>query len=571
MYILNQIKNDIVKAINKALKKELVNSLDLVYPPNADMGDLSFTAFKISQELGQSPNDICKNIIDNLDQIKGVKQIQTSGPYLNFILDTEVISEKTLQTIAKLKEKYGYNQNKKGQKIMIEFAEPNPFKAFHIGHLRNIILGESLVRLFESQGAKVIRVNYQGDVGMHIAKCLWSFRQVKKSAYPETADEKVALIGKCYAEGAKAFEESPTAQEEIKEINKKIYSKQDKEINQLWDLGKKWSLEKFHEIYDRVYSYFDREYMESEMIKDSYKYIKQAKEKKILKDSQGAVIFDGQKYGLETRVFLNAQGLPTYEGKELALAHRQFKDFGKLDLCIHNVAIEQISFFKATFKVEELLNEKLFKGKQYHNAYEFVGLKSGKMSSRKGQVVLGNDILNEANSKIGEIIKDREEIKDLKDTAEKVGIGAVKYSFLKISPFKYLAFDMAESVSFEGNSGPYIQYVYVRIQSILKKSGVKIKFKNISKFLKEKREEELLVQLSKFNEVVEKSSNAYDPSEIAKYVFDLAKMFNDYYQNVSILNSDEDTKNARLALISAIAQVIKNSLDLLGIKTVEKM
>ncbi len=568
---MDTFKNHIIKKINNALGTDFSISL-LNYPPKAEMGDLTFSLFEVARKEKKNPKEIGETLISKIKCDDIITDIKITGSYLNFFINKKYLAKNTLSKIAKEKNKYGNNKNLKGKKIMVEFAHPNPFKSFHVGHLRNILLGESIVRLLECQGAKVIRTNYQGDVGMHIAKCLWAFSEISPRDYPKTADEKVALLGKCYAKGAKAFEEDEKIKQKIKEINKKIYSNSDKKIKKLWDLGKKWSLEKFHEIYERVYSTFSREYMESEVIKDAYNYIEQAKKKGILKESEGAVIFDGKKHGLETRVFLNSEGLPTYDGKELALAYKQFSDFGKIDLCIHNVAVEQIGYFKVNFKVQDLLDEKRFKGKQYHNAYEFVGLKKGKMSSRKGKVVLGNDILNEAHERIAKTTKEKSDEIDV-DTIEKVAISAIKYAFLKISPFKYLAFDMEESVSFSGDSGPYLEYTYARIQSILRKiKNYELKIKNLNFDKLNKTEEiELIKQLAKYPEIVEVASKNYDPSEIAKYLFDLAKLFNDYYHKTQILKSEDEIKKVRLILISAVKQILKNGLYLLGIKTVEKM
>ncbi|MFH1744653.1 MAG: arginine--tRNA ligase [bacterium] len=572
MSVLDKIKKEIIERVNKALGSEAVRQDNFVYPPDSQMGDLSLPCFDLAVELKKNPAEVASNLACVIKKDDIISSVGSVGPYFNIFVNREYLMEEVLKEIKNKKNKYGHSKSKQGKRVVVEYGQPNPFKAFHVGHLRNIILGESLVRIFEAQGAKVIRVNYQGDVGMHIAKCLWAFQKIKKEDYPKTADKKVALLGKCYADGAAVFE-NEKEQEEIKKINKKIYDKSDKEINKLWETGKAWSLEKFYEIYARVYSHFDREYMESEIIGDCMKYIKEARERKILEDSNGAVIFNGEKYGLDSRVFLNSEGLPTYEGKELGLAHKEFTDFGKIDLCIHNVAVEQISFFKVTFKVEELLNEKMFRGKQYHNAYEFVGLKKGKMSSRQGNVLLGNDILNEARDKIKDLIKDKIEIGDQEVAAEAIGVGAVKYAFLKMSPLKYLAFDMEESVRMEGNSGPYIQYSYVRIQSILKKSGFKVNiFKKIKlDELKNEKEYELAFHLARFPEITAMAGKNYDPSEIVKYLFDLCRAFNDYYHVVPVLKAEEDLTRARLVLLRGVAQVIKNGLDLLGIKTVERM
>ncbi|MDD4332985.1 MAG: arginine--tRNA ligase [Patescibacteria group bacterium] len=572
MYTLEKIKQHIVDLVNKEYDNEAITIADFSFPPNSEMGDLSLPCFKIAKITGQAPAKIAEDLFKKIKPDKIIAGAKIFGPYLNFIINKNYLSSAVITEIEKAKDQYGNSEELKRKKIMVEFAHPNPFKSFHIGHLRNIILGESLVRIFEARGAKVIRTNYQGDVGMHIAKCLYAFKDVKPENYPESADDRVALLGKCYAAGAKAFEEDEVAKGLIKYINKQIYLGQDKEIKKLWELGKKWSLEKFHEIYERVDTRFDREYMESEIMNDGLKYIQEAFDRGILEKSDGAVVFNGEKHGGDTRVFLNSDGLPTYEGKELGLAFKEFTDFGKLDLCVHNVAIEQISFFKTTFKVEELLAPELFQGKQYHNAYEFVGLKQGKMSSRKGQVVLGNDILNEAVEKIGAIIKEKGELENVSDISERVGVGAVKFAFLKISPFKYLAFDINESISFEGNSGPYLQYTYVRIQSILRKvKGASRKVKGFEELFTEAKEHDLILKMSKYPEIVEAAGKNYDPSEIAKYLFELAQMFNDYYHAVPILKAPEEIKNARLVLIKAVGQIIENGLKLLGIKVVEEM
>lgn len=584
----NNIENTIRASISKAVRNAYSYSISiqdimLERPQDESHGDWSANiAMTLASQLRKSPREIADKIVSELKKSKSekIEKVETADPgFVNFKLaDNQYIQN--LEQILREEEDYGNSDRLSGKRIMIEFAHPNPFKAFHIGHLRNIILGESLVRLTESQGAKVIRANYQGDVGMHIAKCLWALKDIDSKNYPDTADEKVALLGKLYAKGASAFEEDPKAKQEITAINKKIYTKEDSQINKLWTLGKKWSLEKFHEIYKRLYTTFEREYFESETLDTCKKYIEKAQEKGILKESQGAIVFDGSKYGLDTRVFLNSEGLPTYEGKELGLAYMEFTDYGNIDLCIHNVAVEQISFFKVTFKVEELLEPKLFKDRQYHNAYEFVGLKKGKMSSRKGNVILGNDILNEAHNKIAKVISDRKEITNKEETAEIIGVGAVKWSFLKISPFKYLAFDLESSLNFDGDSGPYLQYTYARSRSILREAEKsETDKKTIGNILDSKEsvlqsdeEKSLLRWLERFPEVVEKASIDYSPNLICSYLFDLAQRFNSFYKNNPVLKAErEEDKIARLALTKATSIVIKRGLDLLGIKTVEKM
>lgn len=575
MNIKNTLQHKIAESLETTFDFKISEKeVHLERPQDMSHGDwASNAAMTLAGKLKKNPREIAEKIKKTLEtmSIENVDSIEIAGPgFINFRLNNSYF-QNNLKDLIKKKEYIGSGEDLKGKRIMVEFAHPNPFKAFHIGHLRNIILGESIIRLLKSQGAEVIRTNYQGDVGMHIAKSLWALKKIDPKDYPKDSDERVSLIGKSYAKGATAFEENEETKQEIREINKKIYSKEDPEINKLWEMGKKWSLDKFHEIYERVDSTFDREYMESETLETCMGHIQRAKDKGILMESDGAVIFDGSAYGLDTRVFLNSEGLPTYEGKELGLAYMEFSDFGKIDLCIHNVAVEQISFFKVTFKVEELLDPGIFKGKQYHNAYEFVGLKKGKMSSRKGNVVLGNEILNEAYEKVLKVVKGKKIAENSTETAEIIGVGAVKYSFLKISPFKYLAFDLEESLNFEGDSGPYIQYTYTRTQSILKKANQNSEYDFNPETLVEKEETEVLKWLERFDEVVSLATRDYSPNFIAAYLFELTQKFNRFYKSVTVLNAEESEKNSRLALVEVVGETIKKGLDLLGIKAPEKM
>ena len=574
MVLIKELKKQIIKLINQEIKSDL-SSDDLVYPPKNISGDISFPCFSLSKILQDNPNSIANDLskkLLNREEIKNsFEKIEVAGPYINFFFKKEKIIQNTLEKIQEKKKKFGTNKKLESKRIMVEYAHPNPFKAFHIGHLRGTILGGAICSLLESQGAEVIRVNYQGDVGMHIAKCLWALMQIDKKDYPENIDEKIKLITKSYAKGATAFKDNEKIQKEIREINKKIYSRVDEEVNQIWDLGKKWSMDKFHKIFDRLGVWFEREYMESEVLDLAQQKIEEGIKKGVFVESKGAIVLPGEKHDVDTRVFLNSEKLPTYEGKEMGLCYMEFSDFGKIDLCIHNVAVEQISFFRTTFKAQELLDPEIFKGKQHHNVYEFVGLKKGKMSSRTGDVILCEDILNEAVLKIKDLIKDRD-LNQKDELAEKIGIGSVKYSFLKISPKKYLAFDLDESVNFEGDSAPYIQYSYTRIKSILDRNKFSFEVQKIdAKKLSEKIEYDLVLKLSKYEEILEIATKNYDPSELCKYCFELAKQFNDYYHQVNISNAEFSIKEQRLILIYSISIVIENIFSLLGIDLVSEM
>jgi len=415
-------------------------------------------------------------------------------------------------------------------------------------------------------GNTVIRTNYQGDVGMHIAKCLWGIKaRIKKggeSLFEKlTLQEKIQLLGKGYSEGQTAYEEDENAKLEIIEINKQIYV-QDPRIKELWTTTRAWSVEYFEEMYKRLYSHFDRCYFESEVHEQGLKTANELLEKGILERSQGAVVFNGEKYGLDTRVFINSLGFPTYEGKELGLAPKEFSDFGTLDRAIHVVTPEQTSFFKITFKVEELWAPEKYGNKQYHLAYEWVKLKDGKMSSRTGNVIEASWLLDEIKKKI------LEKFENAGDIAETLAVAAVKYSFLKNATNSVISFDIDESVSLDGNSAPYILYTYVRTQSIISKENT-----NSGVYPKEisTDEKQMMRLIYQYPDKVHKAASTLSPNVIAGYLYELCREYNLFYQKNPILKADEDKKYIRLAITKAVGGIIRHGLDLLGIKTVQKM
>jgi len=626
------VKTQIITDLEKALEKIKITGAEpvLEHPAQAEHGDYASNIAMIvfgkqstvnSQRQYKTPLDLAQKIVDSFPKTDYLEKIEAVKPgFINLWLKTEYLS-KQLSEVLDSKESFGMGNLLKGKKIMVEFAHPNTHKMFHIGHLRNISTGESLVRLFEFSGAKVIRANYQGDVGLHIAKAIYGILQAPNSKLKslKTLEEKIRFLGETYATGAKAYEEEKKAQEVIKDINYLIYASaqrfnQEQGINpgstdytkfvegrgididkvyKIWKETRQWSLDYFDKIYKRVFTHYDRLYFESECLVGVDR-AKEALQKKVLKESDGAIIFDGKLYSLDTRVFVNSLGLPTYEGKELALAKMELSEFGKLNKLIHVVGPEQASFFKITFKVEELLG--LQKDQQLHFIYGWVRLKKGKMSSRTGQVVLGEWLLDEVKKRLQESYKMTDE------TAEIVVVGAVKYSMLKVSVTQEIAFDIDESINLHGDSGPYLQYTYARTRSVLKKSEIRnskhktstndknsndqnrdvlnlenSNFEFVSNFdirVSNLTPEELslLRTLYRFPEVVEDAARTYSPNLICTFLFDLAQKFNLFYDKHPILKADSREQIAfRLALTVAVGQVIKNGLDLLGIKVVEKM
>ena len=578
------IKDEILKNLESTLKKLNIKNVipTLEKPANSDFGDYSTSiALKLTKQLKKSPLLIAEEIKKNFPKSDLIEKIDVLKPgFVNFWIST-------VQSINQLTEiiengftypEYYFGKNKK---IMVEFAHPNTHKLFHIGHLRNISTGESVVRILEAVGNKVIRSNYEGDVGLHIAKCLFGIKNSKTDIKKlKTLQEKIEFIGKMYSSGTKAYEDDEKSKQEIIKINKMIYDR-DPEIMPLWTETRQWSLEYFDQNYKRFYSHFDRLYFESEFYERGVEIVNDALKKGILEKSQGAIIFNGKKYGIDTRVFVNSLGFPTYEGKEPALAEKEFTDFGELDKAIHVVTPEQTSFFKVTFKVEELLDEKKYKDKQYHLIYEWVKLKAGKMSSREGNIIEANWLIDEVKKKILEKSKCDEE------TAEILAVASVKYSFLKNGTQTIIHFDIDESIAVDGNSAPYLIYTYVRCQSVLNKSGLchplekgdpgaldsRLRGNDNQGTMKQFNNDEsnVLRLINQFPEIVQQAAIQLSPNLIANYLYDLAQKYNYFYQKNKILESEKETKQFRLMLTKAVGKIIKEGLYLLGIKTVEKM
>ena len=525
----------------------------------------------------------------------------------------------------------GTVQNKQEKKetqisrVMVEFADPNPFKEFHIGHLRNITLGESFARLMESQGKTVRRVNYQGDVGMHVAKALWGLERHKKEGVDTNGDsldvkQKASLLGKAYAAGAKAFEAGDEAKNAIIALNKKVYT-QEASITASWKKGRQWSLDYFDTVYARVGTKFERLYFESEVAPLGMKIVLDHVADGIFEASDGATIYRGEKDGLHTRVFVTKEHYATYEAKDLALAPLKFSEW-PYDLSIIMTGNEQSDYFKVMLAALTKIQPDLA-GKTRHIPFGMVNLKEGKMSSRTGNVITAEWLIDEAKRKIYIILQNNASnyTNFEKETiAEQAAIGAVKYSMLKVGAASDIAFDLDSSVAFDGDSGPYLQYTYARCKSVLRK-GEKGKGKGLSGEGKGERvkwrgekgkgkgesfslilnalpltlnpEERILARLiMQFPDMVTAAAEDFAPNTLCTYLFQLAQAFNVFYAKHTILEQGEAerrkgkgesfslilnalpltlTPNLRLSLTAATAQVLKNGLSFLGITVLERM
>lgn len=564
LIIKNHIKNQLKEV---TAKKTDSQEIEVTPTSSLKLGDYTTNiAFKIAKKLKKTPKEIADQLITQLPQ-RYFKKIENVNGFINFWLDQETIYQKILLLINNHFQPVAFTYGP-FKKIVIEYAQPNTHKLFHIGHLRNITLGESLARIFEFLGNEVYRTNYQGDVGLHIAKALYAIllnkKEYEKIKKTDNLDKKIAFIGKMYTLGNQHYEKNPSAKKKITKINQMIYEK-NPQIYPLWQETRQWSLDYFDLIYKKLDTRFNKLYFESQTYQEAKKYIDEGIKKKFLVKSQGAIVFLGEKFGLDTRVFLNSLGYPTYEGKELPLAYWEFNDFGKIDKCIHLTTPEQKSFFAVTFKVEELLFPETI-GKQYHLAYEWVNLKTGKMSSREGNIIEANWLINQIKNKLLKKYKISEAYSLL------LSIASIKYSFLKNSPLTKINFDIDESISLHGNSASYLMYTFVRSQSILKKTNkIKAKITNIN-FEKLSLEEKNLTRfLFFFEDAVNQAASSLSTQFLTNYLYQLGQKFNLFYEKFPVLKADESLKNFRLTLTLATANTLKKGLEILGIKTIDKM
>jgi arginyl-tRNA synthetase len=439
-------------------------------------------------------------------------------------------------------------------------------------------VGESIARILEYGGARVARANYQGDIGLHVAKAIYGlFDNEKLQSKAGSVALQAGNIGRAYARGAELYEidEKATAmagqaKKEIDEINKKVYERSDPKINEIYKWGFDVTMEAFEDIYKILGTKFDFYFLESVMA-DIGKEIVEVNRGKVFEESDGAVIFKAEKHDpkLHTRVFVTSQGLPTYEAKELGLAMEKFKTEPNMDLSITITANEQADYMKVVAKALSLIHPE-FENRMKHITHGMMRFVGGKMSSRKGNVITGESLMNDVHEMVLEKMTDRDFAPEEQEKiANEVGVAAIKYSILKQSTGGDIIYDFDKSISFEGDSGPYLQYSYTRANSVLEKAqkeNILPDFENVPEEIFE-----LEKLLYKFPRIVTRSAFEYEPHYIANYLIEIARSFNSFYGNNLIVNKDDQYSPYKIALTYAFSFVMKNGLHLLGIEAPRKM
>lgn len=553
---LNKIKNSLKEISNDA-------NFSLEMTDNFSHGDYATNiAFVLAKQKGVSPKDLAYEIVKDLESKLSdtVSKIEVASPgFINFFLKDEVRTQEALS----YKDKNLRINILENKNVICEYTDPNPFKLFHIGHLVPNAIGESLSRIYEAVGANVTRVNYQGDVGMHVATTIWGIKNIGEGLPGDevSLNEKVAFLGRAYAYGTKELADKPEIKNEIIETNKSIFAKQE---NEIYDLGRKWSLDYFETIYKKLGTKFDYYIFESE-VAEAGKELVLKNVPNIFEESDGAIVYKGEKVGLHTRVFINKEGLPTYEAKELGNASKKEDLVPKNDISIVVTANEINEYFKviksALSEIDKTLSDKL-----KHISHGMLRLPEGKMSSRTGNVIPAEELIDEVKEKLKDKFeKGRIEGEDKEKLINDVAVAAIKFSILKISPGKDIVFDFDKSISFDGDSGPYLQYTHARLTQLI------LKCENIEKLNDQVNKEiELERLINNYKEVLEKSYKENAPQHIVIYLLNLTREFNAFYGRVRIID-DNKANVYYIDLCKTTKNILSFMLNTLGIVAVEEM
>jgi len=591
-------KSELKKEVEKILRGSSLLKYDSIIetleePPSKDVGDLSSNiSFRIAKKIGKSPVKISEEIIKEIKIPKDsiVKRIETKNGYINFFFDNEKLCEKVLKTILGEGEEYGRRDIGEGKEVLIEYSAPNPNKPMHIGHVRNNLIGMSLVKILDFVGFKTHPVNWINDRGSHICKSLWGYLQFGRKKqkniekwrslleeWLKNPDEWVTpkesgkkpdhFVMEFYVKANNLMEENEEYEKENREILKE-WEEENPKVRKLWKTLNEWVYEGWEETYKRQGCYFEKTYYESEVYKRCKEIVQENMGEVFKKTVNGTVIADLEKHGLPSLVFLRSDGTSLYSTADLALTERKVIDYPNSKL-IWVVGNAQNLYFQQLFLIFELIGITK-KENCYHLGYGMVSLPEGKMSSRKGTVILADDLMDMVQEMVRkEIEKRMSKLKEKEkfEISEKISMGAIKFAMLRVDAFKDIIFNPKDVISFKGKTGPYLQYSHVRAEKILKKAG-KFRDKFTSQLVPE--EVDLIKKMMGFSEVVERAATEYKPHLVANYGFELAELFNIFYQKHPVLQAKEE-RDFRLTLVKAFKITLKNCLNLLGIEAPVRM
>mgnify|MGYP000160855955 CR=1 FL=1 len=536
------------------------------FPQDYKNGDFSTSvAMVLAKREGEKPLDLAQKIVSEIEKIKPeyLSKVEAVQPgFINFFLSKEYFSSE-IKNVLEQKENYGISEKHKNKKILVEHSSPNLFKPFHIGHVMNNTIGEAISRLAKFSGASVTEISYPSDVSLGIGKALFILiedGEGKLDSFP-TLREKLTYLGDCYVRGTKLYDEDESVVQKVKEITKVLYEKTPGEILDLYNKCKEINLSYFKDITKRLGSEFEDFIFESEAGEQGERIVRE-NIGKVFEESEGAIIFKGEEKGLHTRVFINKEGFPTYEAKDIGLLFLKFERFSP-DISILITDNQQAPYYSVVLEAVSEIN-KDWKEKTVHRTHGRMSFKGQKMSSRLGGVPLATDVLDVVLAEV----KEKSSELDV-ETADRVAIASLKFSILKSMAGKDINFDPDTSLSFEGDSGPYLQYTAVRANSVLmkaKEAGLEPEI-----IQTDTETGELEKMISRFPKVVSLAIEEWAPHHISTYLLNLSQTFNSWYGSTKILDLENSEAKYNLALTLATKIVLTNGLNILGIEVPEKM
>ncbi|MCX7950743.1 MAG: arginine--tRNA ligase [Clostridiales bacterium] len=562
-------KLTIAEKIAKATELNIEDIQKLIeIPPKPEMGDFAFPCFQLAKTFRKAPNLIAQELAEKIDK-QGLDRVETVGGYLNFFVDKASFSKNVIEKVLNEKDDYGKSEIGKGKNITIDFSSPNIAKPFHVGHLCSTSIGNSLYKILSSQGFNCIGINHLGDWGTQFGKLIAAYqRWVDEEALEK---EPIKELLRIYVKFHDEAEKDPSLEDIARQHFKNLEDGNEFEVK-LWQRIKDVSLMEFNRVYDMLNIKFDSFAGESFYNDKMDAVVEELKDKNLLVESKGAQVVNLDEYNMPPCIILKADGATIYATRDLAAAiyRKKTYDFYKN---IYVVGMDQSLHFKQVFTTLKLMGYD-WADDCVHIGFGLVKFADKKLSTRKGDVIFLEDLLNEGIARAKQAIEEKNPTLENKDeVAKKVGLGAVLFTYLKNNREREIIFNFDDILSFDGETGPYVQYSYARARSIMRRAE-EIGFNVAPDYskLNSQDEFELVKLLASFNDAILLAIEKYEPSVVTRYVIDVAKAFNKFYNLCPILScEDEGLKAARLKLVEATTYVIKNGLALLGIDVVEKM
>ena len=560
-------KNSVAELISEKVQLEKEKIYEVIeIPPEMEMGDYAFPCFILAKTFKKNPALIAKELSENINLSNNFEKVVNNGPYLNFYLNRTEFNKDVLKETYK-NDNYGKKDIGKDRNVIVEFSSPNIAKPFHIGHIRTTVIGNAINNIYDFMGFNTIAINHLGDYGTQFGMLISAY---KKWGNRETIEKNpIKELLKLYIRFNKEAEEKPELNDEAREWFKKL-EQGDEEAKSLWQWFKDVSLKEFNRVYEMLNIKFDSYAGESFYSDKMERVINELEEKNLLKSSEGAEIVDLEEYEMPSPLIKKSDGSTLYITRDIAASiyRKETYDFYKN---IYVVASQPNLHFQQWIKIVELMGYDWAKD-CVHVPFGMVSLEEGTLSTRKGRVVFLEDVLTKAVEKTKEIIEERNpDLENKDEVAKKVGVGAVVFQELYNNRIKDYTFSWNKTLSFEGETGPYVQYTYARTCSIINKAKIDIDDKVDYTLLKEDIEFEITKALYDFSNVIEDAMFKYEPFYITRYIVDLAQKYNRFYNKCPILKEEEELKKARLLITLGVNKVIKTGLNLLGIETPEKM